>query len=68
MRLVYRLEHLALFNMVKALENPDETSAMRRAFEVTVLGMSIHRDFSDMALAKEQNGAYDLNHKEYLRV
>lgn len=68
MRLVYRLEHLALFNMVKALENPDETSAMRRAFEVTILGKSIRRDFSDIAPAKEHNGAYDLNHEEYLRV
>jgi len=67
-KLVYRLEHLVLFNMVKALENPNEISAMRRALEVTVLGKSLRRQGGYMAPAKEDNGAYNINHGEYLTV
>lgn len=66
-KLIYRLERLDLFNMFKALKNLNEILAMCRALGVTVWGKSLHRH-GGLAPAKQGKGAYNVNHREYLKV
>ncbi|KAL8366065.1 hypothetical protein RB595_004715 [Gaeumannomyces hyphopodioides] len=67
-RVIYRLEHLASYNMVKTLQNPNETSEMRRAFEVVVSGKADNKDRISRTPVEERNAAFEVKHKEYLII
>jgi hypothetical protein len=73
-KLVNRLRHLTLFNMVKQLQNLDETSTMRRAFQFELVGKSrdktVNTSPSNIANLEERNGAWEAKHNDklFLRV